>query len=115
MKSLGILLFLAPLFLVSGNDADQTINQIGLWNVTTCIKAKFSMTFTFVLKNYEKQPKMTVYVPKDAEVDDLASKCSNGNQDQILALKWTDYDSKNNTELERSVTISFKKNVTQGL
>jgi len=114
MKSLGILLFLAP-FLVSGNDADQTVNQVGLWNVTTCIKANFSMNFTFVLKNYEKQPKINVFVPKDAEVDDLASKCGDGNQDQILSLKWTDEDPNNATELERSVTISFKKNVTQGL
>ena len=114
MKSLGILLFLAP-FMVSGNDADQTVNQVGLWNVTNCIKANFSMNFTFVLRNYEKQPKINVYVPKDAEVDDLASKCGDGNQDQILSLKWTDQDPNNKTELERSVTISFKKNVTQGL
>ena len=113
MKSLGILLFLAP-FLVSGNDTNQTINQIGLWNVTTCIKANFSMNFTFVLKNYEPQIPVTVYVPKDAEVDDLASKCGNGNEDQILALKWKD-DAKNDTELDRSITISFKKNETLGL
>lgn len=113
MKTLVIFLFLTP-FLVSGEYADQTVNQVGLWNVTTCIKANFSMNFTFVLKNYEPQIPVTVYVPKDAEVDDLASKCGNGNEDQILALKWKD-DAKNNTELDRSITISFKKNETLGL
>ena len=115
MKTLCILLLLAP-FLVSGKDADdETVNQVGLWNVTTCIKANFSMNFTFALKNYEKQPKITIYVPKSAEVDDLASKCGDGNEDQILGLKWKDYDTKNKTELDRSITISFKKNVTLGL
>ena len=113
MKTLVIFLFLTP-FLVSGENADQTVNQVGLWNVTTCIKANFSMNFTFFLKNYEPQIPVTIYVPKDAEVDDLASKCGNGNEDQILALKWKD-DAKNNTELDRSITISFKKNETLGL
>ena len=113
MKTLVIFLFLTP-FMVSGEYADQTVNQVGLWNVTTCIKANFSMNFTFDLKNYEPPIPVTVYVPKDAEVDDLASKCGNGNEDQILALKWKD-DAKNDTELDRSITISFKKNETLGL
>ena len=113
MKTLVIFLFLTP-FLVSGEYADQTVNQVGLWNVTTCIKANFSMNFTFVLTNYEPPIPVTVYVPKDAEVDDFASKCGNGNEDQVLALKWKD-DAKNNTELDRSITISFKKNETLGL
>ena len=113
MKPLSILLILAPL-LVSG-EYDNTSRKVGTWNVNKCILAQFSMNFTLELTNYKPNQTEIITVPSTAVVNNKSS-CGDEKSDQMLVLTWTD-KAKNDSsvDLDREITISFRRNLTQSL
>ena len=112
MKPLFLLLTFGAIFCDAQKDK---VPILGNWAVGDCILAQFNLNITIHIDPKDDNKTLTVKIPKDAQVDKKKSKCGEKkNDDQLLVLHWEDKVVSESIEedLDREITIIFRKNVT---
>lgn len=116
MNSIAIFFVLAPFLVVSGQISNSSIHETGQWAYDPCVLMQFSMNFTIDLEEHFNET-LVVHVPPSAKVDNSSSSCGDDkkNADQYVTLRWKAIQKNDSLELERHLTINFRKNLTLGL
>ena len=116
MISIAIFFVLAPFLVVSGQISNSSIHETGQWAYDPCVLMQFSMNFTIHLEEHFNKT-LVVHVPPSAKVDNSSSSCGDDkkNADQYVTLRWKAIQKNDSLELERHLTINFRKNLTLGL